>query len=157
MSNTTNNQKDIIKKLDEVVSNSKDAVDFYNSAQTKAEDPDLKKIFAQLANTHRNTLIAVERLIQVRGKDRSAEDISGTIIGQSNKLFGELLASISSKPDEKLIARLEEAEDRCLHSLEEATNIKEFSATERQLLESELLAVKNSHGNMKYLKQTYAA
>lgn len=156
--NATNTlSKDALNKLEKVVDINKDAVEFYEKAKQEVESADLRQTFNRMSETHQNILNRLDTLLQQADASRSRADASETVVGTANRLFGQLLSSISSKPDEALIKRLEEAEDRCLHSLQDLLKEESIDPQTRQTLEQELKKTQESHDHMRELKKHAAA
>jgi uncharacterized protein (TIGR02284 family) len=140
--------------LNHLVDINRDACDFYSSAATKLEDTNLISTFRELESMHSNVITVLNRRIVENGGEADAD---GTLVGKGAKVFGELMAKVSSDSDETLISHLEEAEDRCLHSLEDAIEEDEISAETRALLSTELGVLKRTHDHMKSLKEVMRA
>lgn len=129
-----------------------DAVEFYQLAESKAEDPELKRNFAQLSKIHDQTKSALQRRMQTEGAGPDEVEASTTVRGKAEKMFGNLLATLSSDVDAALISRLEEAEDRCLHSMDDAIKNKSLTPATQALLEKELGNLQTTHDFMRSLK-----
>lgn len=138
------------KQLNTLININKDAYTFYNTAQKKVENPELRNTFSQLETLHRNVASHVqERIIGNGGKVEASE----TVMGQINQFWGELVANISNDVDETFISSLEEAEDRCLEAIEETLKSEDVSAQTKTVLRKELKTLEASHNYMKSLKE----
>lgn len=146
-----------INELKKITSASKDAAEFYEAAQDKVRDASLQETFREMAKTHKSTLDRVEALLQKRDASHGRDEASTTLAGNANRAFGEIMSVLSNDPDAKLVERLEEAEDRCLESLQSAADLPEFEAEERNVLKKELQERRSSHDRMKKLKDSKAA
>ncbi len=133
-----------------LVSINKDASNFYSSASTEAKDAQLKKTFHDLETLHNGIAVNIQKYVRGTGNDA---DANGTVTGQVSQFWGEMMAKISNDVDETLVSHLEEAEDRCLHSIEDAMKEKEITPAAKSLLQSELVALRKSHDYMKALKE----
>lgn len=136
--------------LNHLVDINRDACDFYSSAMTRLEDASLANTFRELESMHSNVITVLNRRIVENGGEADAD---GTLAGKGARMFGEIMAKMSGDPDETLISYLEEAEDRCLHSLEDAIDEDDISVETRALLSTELGVLKRTHDHMKSLKE----
>lgn len=142
------------KVLNDLVDINRDASEFYKSALDKVKNPRLERSFSDLERLHSSVASDLSRQIRNNG-GVAAED--GTFAGKTARVFGEMLAKVSNDADETLVSRLEEAEDRCLHSMREALDDKNIHAETRALLVSELGTLQRSHDYMKALKDSMKA
>jgi uncharacterized protein (TIGR02284 family) len=150
MQMTTADIKQENKELSSLININEDACEFYEYAQEKAEDPEIKKTFRDLEGIHKNVVITLQQRVRTNG---GTSDAGETIMGQAQKLWGELMASISNDVDETLVVQLEEAEDRCLHSMEDAIASDHVTSATRAALQEELNSLRKSHDYMKTLKE----
>lgn len=143
--------KNGLKKLDNAINYNKDAIAFYNKAKEDVVDPDLSHTFDRLAKIHESVLTRLDVLLH------KAQPSSGkareTLVGASNRLFGKLLARFSKNPDEMLIKRLEDAEDRCLESLKELLEEKSMTDDTRTILRTEYEKIQATHTQMRAVKK----
>ncbi|MBU0859379.1 MAG: PA2169 family four-helix-bundle protein, partial [Alphaproteobacteria bacterium] len=136
------------RTLSHLIDINHDACDFYNSAAEQAENPHLVTTFTHLEQLHRGVVRELRRCIAENG---GKSDAHGSLTGSAAQFFGELAAKISNDTDETLIKHLEEAEDRCLHSLEEALS-KDLRSDVKTLLRTEMETLRKTHDYMKALK-----
>ncbi len=148
MSNTEN------KELSKLININEDACEFYKYAQEKSENASFKRTFRDLESLHRSVIINLQECIRVNGGDPEADE---TLSGQARQMWGELMASISNDVDETLVSHLEEAEDRCLNSIEDTMKEEDLSAPTKTVLGNEHSALQKSHDYMKTLKDTLKA
>ena len=111
------------KMLNDLVSLARDGKGFYEHAATKVIDPELKTLFTRIAVVKGEIVTGLSNEIKAMG-DKPAE--SGTLVGEINKLYGELRALVGNK-DYAYVAQLEDSEDRLLKAFNEARNDKEVS------------------------------
>lgn len=138
------------KELCNLININKDAYTFYNSAQKKVKNPNLKNTFLQLEAIHRNVASHVRNQVISNGGNPEASE---TMFGQVNQFWGNLMASISSDVDETFIKSLEQAEDRCLTAIRDILSSDEVSPETKEALRKELRTLENTHGYMKSLKE----
>lgn len=139
------------KELSTLININEDACEFYDYAQQKAEDVQIKKAFQDLETLHKNVVVQLQTRVRANGGDAEAEE---TMVGQAQRFWGALVASVSNDVDETLVSHLEEAEDRCLHSIQDALKSDKLTAATRSVLRSDLMAtLRKSHDYMKVLKE----
>lgn len=151
---TTDIQEKENKELCKLIDINTDACDFYESAQEKAENPKMRTVFGNLENLHKNVIISLQQKVRSNGGDPEADE---TFTGKAALFFGNLATKISNDVDETLVKHLEEAEDRCLHSIEDAMKNKDITASTKALLQDELVSLRRSHDYMKSLKDQMKA
>lgn len=137
------------KELSKLININEDAAEFYESALEKAEHPQIKANFSHLESLHKGVIINLSDI--VRSND-GMPDADETIEGGMRQFFGELHAKVSNKVDKTLVSHLEEAEDRCLHSLQEAMKSDDISPSTKLRLQKELSSLQKSHDYMRSLK-----
>ncbi len=143
-----------VKELRKLININQDACEFYESACGKIENPSLESTFRNLESLHKGVVVNLQNYAARRGETLEAGD---TFAGQARQFWGEMMANISNDVDETLVAQLEEAEDRCLHSIEDAMKNKDISAETKSTLQGELRALQKSHDYMKALKESMKA
>lgn len=142
------------KELCKLISINKDACSFYEVAIEETKSPTFKQTFENLCVLHSSIIANLQNQVRINGGDPEAEQ---TLLGQTQKFWGELMAAVSNDVDETLVAHLEEAEDRCLHSMQEAIENGDITPKTRSVLNQELFALKKSHDYMKELKEMMRA
>lgn len=148
MSNQENNE------VCKIIDINKDASNFYNAAKTEAKDNTVKDIFEKFERLHDGVVINLQNYVRQNGGDPEAES---TITGKVGQFWGEMKAKISNDVDESLISSLEEAEDRCINSIDDAINNEELSAAARIALKKEQETLHKSHDYMKIMKENAKA
>ena len=138
------------EELNKLININKDACDFYKSAQEKTKSDAFKRTFQDLESLHQSVIINLKECVRANG---DKPEVNDTFTGQATQLWGELMANISNDIDETLVKHLEEAEDRCLHTIEDAINEDEIKAATKTVLSNELSTLKGSHDYMKALKE----
>lgn len=141
------------KILNHLIDINRDACDFYKSAAEKADDTNLAQTFTNLERLHSTVESDLRRVIRENG---GKSDADGSVVGASARFFGELAAKISNDTDATLVSHLEEAEDRCLHSIEDAMK-KDIRPDVKTVLLNELSTLRKTHDYMKALKDSMKA
>lgn len=142
------------KILGHLIDINKDACSFYESAIEKVENPRYQRSFSDLERLHEGVVIDLSRRLRENGAEVSQD---GTMVGKATQFFGEIAAKISNDVDETLISRLEEAKDRCLHSMRDALDEGGIRPDTKAFLIEELSTLQKSHDFMKALKESVKA
>lgn len=139
------------KEITKLMNINEDAAEFYESAQEKSDNAQMKTTFKNLENLHESVVSNLAQIIRTNGGEPDADE---TIEGSVRQFFGELHAMVSSEVNETLVTHLEEAEDRCLHSMQDAMNSDDITETTKVALRKELTTLQKSHDYMKALKDS---
>lgn len=139
------------KVLSHLIDINQDACESYKSALIRVRNPRLERSFSDLQRLHGAVVMDLTQRIRENG---GTPDTDGTLAGKTAKLVGEIMTKISSDVDETLVNHLEEAEDRCLHSMRDALEAPDMQVHTRALLVSELGSLQRSHDYMKALKDS---
>ncbi len=142
------------KELCKLININEDAGEFYESAQEKAENISLRNTFSDLENLHRGVVITLQNCVRRNGGDPAAGE---TFIGQAQQFWTNLMGEISNDIDETLVKNLEEAEDRCLHSIQDAIEKDTISPEVKDVLYAELSKLQKSHDYMRNMKEAMKA
>jgi len=148
---TTDKENKILNHLIDI---NKDACAFYLSATEKVQNPRFQRSFSDLERLHEGVVIDLSRRLRENGAEVDAD---GTMVGKAAQFFGEIAAKISNDVDETLVSRLEEAEDRCLHSMRDALDEASIRPDTKAFLIEELSSLQKSHDYMKALKESVEA
>lgn len=151
---TMTSLKDENNELHKLVNINKDASEFYKSAAQEAQNSDIKQTFSKLEKLHQDVITNLQNQIRVNGGNPEADE---TLIGKSAQFWGELMAKISNDVDATLVKHLEEAEDRCLHSMQDAMKDDDIRPATKAALHSEMETLRKTHDYMKALKNAMKA
>ena len=143
------------KKIQNLIDICEDAREFYTDATEQTKDPEMKRLFRTMADIRKGVIIDLRA--HMRQNNMEIKAPSETVMGQVNKFLGENIAKWSDNTDTKLIAYLEEAEDRCLHSFQDLANDNDIDSDTRFLVKQELTTLQKTHDYMKELKQATSA
>ncbi len=144
----------INQELQKLANINEDACEFYEEAQKKTKSSGLEITFNNLENLHKSVVLNIHSYLRTNNQE---PDTTETFEGEIREFWGKLMASISNDVDETLITHLEEAEDRCLHQIEDIMNNKDTPPVIKVLLEEEYEILQKSHDYMKDLKETVKA
>ncbi len=123
------------KELRNLININKDASEFYESAQEKAKNPQIRQTFANLENLHNGVKANIQTLVLSNAGDAEAEE---TFVGQTKQFWGELVTAVSNDVDTTLVKHLEEAEDRCLSAIKDAMSSDNISPMTKSALRRSL-------------------
>lgn len=147
----------ILKQEKEIVTNlisvCKDGLDFYRAASELVGDNDIKQLFNKNADIRESIIINLESYMKLRGIE---VDPSGTLEGKTRKLFGGLIAFVSTNKDKKYVEQLEEAEDRSLEEFHKAL-AKETSPELRERIVGFVNDLQQTHDRMRDMKRIMKA
>ena len=143
---------DLLQDLLEIAS---DSENFYRAASGAVELPFLKNEFAHMADAKHVLVTELSAHIEARGE---VPDAGGTLAGSLRQTYTEVLAALSQTPAATYTyaAQLEESEDRLLKHFDQAL-VDTDSMAVRAVLLTELPKLRQSHDQMKQLKDTLAA
>jgi len=146
-----------IDALQIIIDINTDASEFYTIAAATVESSKLRRSFSALFTLHQKTKITLQRLLQKKrvSINRTSALITGP--GTTVDIFGAALTTLSSKVDTKLITSLENAENRCLHSLHVAADQESLSFATRKIIKQEIRSLKTTHYFMQELKHAAQA
>lgn len=139
MSQTTDQLNDLLGVL-------ADGVKFYEDAARVIDGPH-QALFQRMATTKRAIIADLRAEIAYHGE----APVNGTLAGSLRQAYTDLAARISSKPDAKYVAQLEEAEDRILRAFTDALTTSE-RAEVRQVAQNYLPDIRRMHDEMRTLK-----
>ena len=137
------------KELCKLININKDAAEFYSDAKEKVQNLNFVTTFKNLEIIHDSVAKRIAQRVKANGGD---PEMDGTVSGKTAQFFGELMARVSNDVDESLVSSLEEAEDRCLHSIEDALEEEDISPATRAVLAQEYSTLRQTHDYMKELK-----
>ena len=142
------------KELSKLININEDAAEFYETAQEKVENPRFKTTFSQLESLHKGVIANLQSHAVAIGGSPEADE---TFVGQVQQFWGGLMANISNDVDEALVSHLEEAEDRCIHSIKDAMDNEDITPSTKAALQKEMQTLQQSHDYMKALKESLQA
>ncbi|MEL6299570.1 MAG: PA2169 family four-helix-bundle protein [Pseudomonadota bacterium] len=139
--------------LNDVVSVLKAGQEFYNDAQEKTDNGQLKSVFKEMESTRQQAISDLEGHIEKRGDDAPEASWSE----QAKATYTAAREWFTDREgDDQLIAKLEEHEDRTLEAFRSALN--EVNNSEAHgVLTRHFTTFKETHDKMKGLKKANAA
>lgn len=136
-------------QITDLININKDACSFYETAQEKVTGTELSKIFNDFEKIHRSIANNLTHYLSTKGHQVDPEK---TTTGKMAELWANIATKFSSDIDHTLINHLEEAEDRCLHQIEDMMKNDDISSVTKAALVKEASALKQTHDYMKRLK-----
>lgn len=134
-----------IHTLNELIEVTRDAANFYHDASTKIDNPKLKGLFSDMAQTKNGIVGAMSREVRSEGA-KPAE--SGTFQGVLRNVYGDVRAKFGDK-DYAYVAELEETEDRQLKAFENVLKDDKAPIQVKTVVNSYLPTVRKQHDLMR--------
>jgi uncharacterized protein (TIGR02284 family) len=144
---------ELIPTLQEVAEICCDGNAFYGAAAEKMQDPGLRRAVQEVGRIRGALCHDIHVRLREKGWQLGG---TGTFYGTLHRLYADLRAHFAEDGDRIYVAELEEAEDRLLHSLEEAILTVE-PAEARAVLRQYMPAARAAHERMRALKQGLAS
>ena len=144
--------KQDIKEIKNLININEDAVEFYKDASEQSNDPQFKTTFKSLESLHNSVVVNLQEYATLIGAETEAVEADETLQGLGMQFVGKMIADLSDKTNEALVSYLEEAEDRCLHQVQDIMEDDNITPATKSALKSEETALKKSHDYMKALK-----
>ncbi|MEO8461516.1 MAG: PA2169 family four-helix-bundle protein [Dokdonella sp.] len=139
---------DFTVTLSDLVQISRDGHAFYSEAAGKVIDAEARQTIDDMAAVRANLIRDLSRQLKEHGEEPPRR---GTLYGAMAKLYADTLATFSGDRDGVYVSQLEEAEDRLLHTFEEALLSVDEPET-RAILKRYLPLARNAHARMSDLK-----
>lgn len=138
---------ELIPTLHEIAQICCDGEEFYRHAAERMQDSELREAVREVGRIRGDLCRDIHAWLRGKG----AESSGGTFYGSLHQLYTELRARFAKNGDHIYVAELEEAEDRLLHSLEEAMLTVEPPEA-RAVLRQYMPAARAAHERMRRLK-----
>ncbi|WP_028241152.1 PA2169 family four-helix-bundle protein [Stutzerimonas azotifigens] len=136
--------------LNELIEITRDGQRFYQHAMDEVKDPELCKLFRDMAQAKIQIIQALSVKVAANNEQPSQD---GTLSGRMRQLYADTKAHLGNE-NATYVAQLEEMEDRILHAFEDA--LKDAEPDVRALLAIELPKIRACHDRMRSLKQSLA-
>lgn len=146
--------KDANKEICKIININEDARNFYKAAQLEVKDLTVMDIFKEYEGIHGRVVTDLQGYVAQNGGEPEADE---TMMGTMQQVWGELKAKVSNDVDESFISSLEEAEDRCIHSLKDAIADDNIPAEARVVLKKQEETLQKAHDHMKIMKDNAKA
>ncbi len=151
----TNIMSDLKKELQHLANINKDAQEFYQHAYHKVDNGIIKIAFRNLEQIHRSVVIDLQAYLRANGHTNI--DTSETMAGSTREIWAKVMASVSNDKDMTFVKHLEEAEDRCLHKIQDIMGDETLPRDAARMLDTEYQTLRKSHDYMKNLKDQLKA
>jgi uncharacterized protein (TIGR02284 family) len=130
-----------VTTLNQLIAIAVDGVEGFRLAADRAEDPQLKTLFAQLATERQAVVTALQGEVRRRGGE--AED-EGTLSGSAHRAFTSLKAAITDTDRTGLLNEVERGEGYAVEQFEEALREGGLPPEVRTVIEAQLAEVRRS-------------
>jgi uncharacterized protein (TIGR02284 family) len=137
------------KELQQLADLNKDAYEFYQDAYQKVDNGIIQIAFRNLEQIHRSVVIDLQAYLRANGHKSEANE---TVVGSTREVWAKVMAAVSNDKDTTFVRHLEEAEDRCLHKIEDIMKDSELPRDAVRMLDGEYETLKKSHDYMRDLK-----
>lgn len=140
---TIRNEK--IETLNELIAVTRDSAEFYSDAAKRVDNPKLKNLFSELAESKNGLVGAMSRDVRIEGAKPESD---GTFRGSLHKVYGDVRAKLGDS-DYAYVSQLEESEDRMLHAFNDVLQDSGTPAPVKDAVRSYLPAAKQQHDAMR--------
>ncbi len=135
-----------IETLNELISVTRDSAAFYGDAATKVDNPQLRTLFNDMADSKNGLVGAMTREVKASGEP-AAE--AGTFTGILRQTYGDIRAKMGDDKDYAFVSQLEETEDRMLGAWHNVLKDDDVSKPVKEVVTSYLPKVKAHHDLMR--------
>ncbi len=134
--------------LHDLIEICRDGHAFYDDCAGRVDDPEIRETLRQMSSLRSTLVDDFSALLASRGE---APPEGGTLVGSMHQLYTRMKAGFSNNRDGVYVSELEEAEDRLLHSFEEAMLSIE-SPEALRILKRYVPLARAAHERMRQLK-----
>ena len=131
----------------------RDGIAFYRDASSKVRDVEAREIFGQMIQVRQRLIDEFGELLLERGEYVPE---GKTLAGSMRQMYTDISACLGDNADGIYVSELEEAEDRLLHSIEDAV----FSSESPEVVMAVrrfLPVARDAHEKMRSLKRRKGA
>ncbi|MFT2089596.1 MULTISPECIES: ferritin-like domain-containing protein [Paraglaciecola] len=137
-----------VEKVSDVIQVVKAGIDFYESAITEVESPEVKTIFSNMV-TKKKQVISKLQPLAIAEQGEVEKGSSWAV--NARKVYTDFLGTFSKNEDHTYVSQLEEVEDKILETLDEAISEKQPTQAMTTLLSAKVEA-QAMHDQMKALQ-----
>ncbi|GAB3737244.1 PA2169 family four-helix-bundle protein [Luteimonas pelagia] len=134
-----------IETLNELISVTRDSAEFYADAAKRVDNPNLQRLFADMASSKNGLVGAMARDVRSEG---ATPESDGTFRGSLHQMYGDVRAKLGDK-DYAYVSELEESEDRMLHAFNDVLQDGDTPTGVKDAVRNYLPAVKQHHDAMR--------
>lgn len=139
-----------IKEIKKLINLNEDARQFYTEASEQTDSATYRSTFQKVGALHGSVVVSLQSHLKTLGETDLQPD--KTLMGKTRQFVGTTLADWSEKTDEMLVTHLEEAEDRCLHQIQDIMEDEDITTATKDVLTREHANIRQTHDYMKGLK-----
>jgi uncharacterized protein (TIGR02284 family) len=146
-SGNANIRTEKINKINDLIRVTRDGAEFYSHAARAVENPQLKTIFNEMAESKNGLVGSMSRQIREEG---AVPANTGTLTGSMRELYANLRAAVTAdKSDYAYVSELESSEDRLMKAFHEVVESNSVPQAVKQTLQAYLPTVKAHHDAMR--------
>lgn len=145
MSNLEKIREQQIDTLNDLIQVTRDSAEFYGDAAKEVENPELKNLFTDMAQSKNGLVGAMSREVHAAG-DEPAE--SGTFRGSLRKFYTDVRSKFGDT-DYAFVSELEQSEDRLMNAYNDVMKDDDVPAPVKQTVSQYLPAIQQHHDLMR--------
>lgn len=148
MTNLQSIREQQIDTLNDLIQVTRDSAKFYGDAATKVENPQLKTLFTDMAQSKNGLVGAMSE--QVKNAGETPAD-SGTFRGSLHQFYTDVRAKLGDT-DYAFVSELEQSEDRLLKAFNAVVKDGDVPAPVKQTVSQYLPTIREQHDLMRERK-----
>ena len=139
-----------VSTLNSLIAIAEDGVEGFKLAAQRAEDPQLKTLFNQLATDRQSVVTALQGEVRALG---GQPETSGTMAGAAHRAFTSVKASITDTDRSGLLKETERGESYAVEQFEKVLGEGDLPPNVRAVIETQLTEVRRSRESVSSMKQ----
>ena len=142
----TNIREQKIETLNELIAVTRDSAEFYTDAAVKVDNPQLRTLFTDMADSKNGLVGAMAREVKTDGATAAK---AGTFTGILRQTYGDVRARLGNNSDFTYVSELEATEDRMMDAWNNVLKDDDVPKPVKQAVTSYLPKVKAHHDLMR--------
>ena len=150
MATETNDTKDVVSVLNDLIETCKDGEQGFRTAAEKAKDSSLKSLFSKYASQRAGYVTELQSAVRDIGGDPAT---SGHVAATLHRGWINLKEALSRDEDKAIINECESGEDAAIKNYKDALS-KSLPANLLSLVQKQFSGVQEAHGVIRDLKHS---
>ncbi|MBV8706021.1 MAG: PA2169 family four-helix-bundle protein [Acidobacteriaceae bacterium] len=150
MATETNDTKDVVSVLNDLIETCKDGEQGFRTAAEKAKDSSLKSLFSKYASQRAGYVTELQSAVRDMGGDPAT---SGHVAATLHRGWINLKEALSRDEDKAIINECESGEDAAIKNYKDALS-KSLPANLLSLVQKQFSGVQEAHGVIRDLKHS---
>ena len=150
MATETNDTKDVVSVLNDLIETCKDGEQGFKTAAEKAKDSSLKALFSKYASQRAGYITELQSAVRDMGGDPAT---SGHVAATLHRGWINLKEALSRDEDKAIINECESGEDAAIKNYKDALS-KSLPANLLSLVQKQFSGVQEAHGVIRDLKHS---